>query len=88
MTSIKQKIVSLNLFNKFPSSNIADGTKSLVLGNRVVQATPSLTLTDVLYVSKFLVNLLSITQFTKHNNCKITFFLPTCFSRSVYWEED
>jgi len=51
--------------------------------------TPSLTLTDVLYVPKFSVSLLSISQFTKHNNYKITFFFfSLCVSGPVNWEED
>ena len=78
MTGIKQKFVSLNLSSVHLSVKITDGTYSLVLGNGVVQATPSLTLTDILYVPRFLVSLLSISQFTKHNNCKITFFLSHC----------
>ena len=78
MTGIKKKFVSLNLSNKFLSVSIIDGTQSLVLGNGVVQGTPSLTLTDVLYVPKFHVSLLSISQFTKHNNCKIIFFSSHC----------
>ena len=40
----------------------------------VVQVTPSLIFTDVLYVSKFCVSLLSISQFTEHSNYKIIFF--------------
>ena len=80
MTGIKHKFVSLNFFNKFSPVNIADGTQSPASDNVVVQATPYLTLTDVLYVPKFSVSLLSISQFTKHNNCKITFsLLIVCF---------
>ena len=75
MIGIKQKFISLNLSNKFSSINITDGTQSILLGNRVVQATLFLTFTDVLYVSKFTVSLLSMSQFTKYNNCKIIFFL-------------
>jgi len=41
MTGIKQKIVALNLFNKYLSVNIADDTQALVSGNGVVQTTPS-----------------------------------------------
>jgi len=51
MIGIKQKFVSLTLSSVRPSVKIVDGTHSPVLGNAVVQATPSLTLTDVLYVS-------------------------------------
>ena len=78
MTDITQKFVSLNMSTAHLSVKIVDGTHSPVLGNGVVQTTPSLTLTDVLYVSHFPVNLLSISQLTKQNNCKITFFLSHC----------
>ena len=74
MTDIKQKFVSLNLLSVQPSVKIADNTHSPLLGNGVVQAAPSLTLTDVIYVPRFPGSLLFISQFTKHNNCKITFF--------------
>jgi len=47
MTGIKQNFVSLHLSNKFSYVNIIDGTQSPVLGNVNIQATPSLTLTDV-----------------------------------------
>jgi len=75
--------MSLNLSNKFSLVNIADGTQSLLSGNGVVQVTPILTLTNVLYVLKFRVSLLSISQFTKHNNCKITFFPSHCVFRDL-----
>jgi len=78
MTGIKQKFVLLNLSSILPFVKIADGIHSLVLYNGVVQATPSLNLTEVLYVPRFSVSLLSISQFTKCNNCKITFFLSHC----------
>jgi len=52
MTIIKDKFISLHLSNQFPFVNIADGTQSPVLDNGVVQATPSLNLTNVLYVQK------------------------------------
>ena len=67
--------MSLNLSNTYPSVKIVDDSYSPVLSNGVIHATLSLTLTDVLYVPKFLMSLLSISQFTKHNNCKIIFSL-------------
>jgi len=60
MTGITQKFISLNMSTAYPSVKIADGTHSPVLGNEVVQATPSLTLTDVFYVPRFPVSLLCI----------------------------
>jgi len=49
MTGIKDKFTSLHLFTQFSSVNIADGTQSPVVGDGVVQATPSLNLKNVLY---------------------------------------
>jgi len=60
MTGIKDKFISLHISNEFPSVNIVDGTQCVVLGNKVVQATPSLNLTNELYNPKFPVSLLSI----------------------------
>ena len=45
MIRIQNYFNSLHLSNIFSSVNIADGTQSTVLGNEVVHATPSLTLT-------------------------------------------
>jgi len=74
MTGNKEKFMSLNLPSTYPSVKIVDGFQSPVLENGVIRATPSLTLTDVLFMTKFHVSLLPISQFTKHNNCKITLF--------------
>ena len=71
-----------------PSFKIPDGIHSPVLGNEIVRAYPSLTLTDVLYVPRFPVSFLSIGQLIKQNNRNITFFLSLCFLGLVYWEED
>ena len=59
MTGITQKFISLNMSTAYLSVKITDGTHSSVLGNGVLHATPSLTLTDVFYVSRFPVSLLS-----------------------------
>jgi len=78
MTGIKDKFTSLHLSTQFFSVNVADGTQSPVLGDGIVQATPSLNLKNVLYVLKFHVSLLSISQFTKQHNCSVTFFPSYC----------
>jgi len=76
MTGNKENFMSVNMSNTYSSVKIVDGSHSLVLENGVVHATLSLIPTGVLFVPKFLVSLLSISQFTKYNNCKITFFCP------------
>jgi len=60
MTYITQKFVSLNMSTAHPSVKIANDTHSPVLGSGAFQATPSLTLTDILYVPRFLISLLFI----------------------------
>ena len=57
MTGVTQKFISLNMSTAYPSVKIADGTHSHVLDNGAVQATPSLTLTEVLYVPRFPISL-------------------------------
>jgi len=73
MTCIKQKFILLNFFNKFLPVNIIDGTQAPISSNGVVQTTPSLILTDVQYVPKFPVSLLSISQFTIFSLCVSAF---------------
>ena len=46
MIGITQKFVFLNMFTAHHSVKIVDGTHSPALGNKVVHATPSLTLID------------------------------------------
>jgi len=49
---------------------------SLIYLTMGVQATPSLNLINELYAPQFPISLLSISQFTKQNNCNVTFFPP------------
>jgi len=86
MIGITQKFVSLNKSTAHSSVKVTDGTHSPVLGNEVVQATPSLTLSDVLYVPRFPVSLLSFSQLTKQNSCKIIFPFSLCVSGLVDWK--
>ena len=78
MTGIKLKFVSIKFSNIYSSIKIADGIQSPILGNEVVQVTPLLILIDVMYALKFSISLLSISQYTKHNNYKIIFSSSHC----------
>ena len=66
MTGIKDKFTSLHLSTQFSSVNIVDGTQSPILGDGVVQVTPSLNLKNLLYVPKFSVSLLSIASLSNN----------------------
>ncbi|TYJ23257.1 hypothetical protein E1A91_A08G179000v1 [Gossypium mustelinum] len=70
---------SKNLFNytTCPSKDnvrIADGSLTSISGTGFVVCTPNITLSFILHVPKFPVNLLSISTITKALNCKLGFF--------------
>ena len=65
---IKENFVFLNMSTTHPSVKITNGTHY-----GIVQANSLLTLTNVLYVSRFRVSLMPINQLK--NNCNITFSL-------------
>jgi len=71
MTCIKDKIIYIFPINFLLLTLLM--VQSPILGNGAVQATPSLNLTNVLYVPKFSVSLLFISQFSKQNDCSVTF---------------
>jgi len=75
---VLKKVYFFKYVHYLPFVQINDGTHSPLLSNGIVQTNPALTLTDVFYVSRFLVNLLSINQLTKQNNCNIIFFPSHC----------
>lgn len=70
MTSIKNKINSLELSDKYLPVQI-DGSSSV--GDEIVYTTSLLTLKNMLYVPKFQIN-----QLNKNDNCSMTFFLSYC----------
>lgn len=57
---------------------IADGSYSSIVDKGNIPVTPSLPLSSVLHVSKFTLNLLSVSHLTKSINCNITFFPSHC----------
>lgn len=57
---------------------LVDDSRTNVLGEWAIYANPNLRFSSVLYVPKFPVHLLSISQLTKSLNCSVTFFLSYC----------
>lgn len=51
-----------------------DGTLSLVVGQVDIPITSDISLSSVLHVPNFVLNLLSISHLTKSLNCCVTFF--------------
>ena len=72
-----------NLFTSYtPTSGkdkvrVADGSMAPITGRGTVQCTKTLSLSPVLHVPKFPVNLLSVSSITKGLNCRC-WFDPTC----------
>ena len=74
MLGTKTFFTRLSQLSDICSVAIADGRSCSVSGEGVVQASTQLSLEKVLYVSDFLVNLLSISAITKLLLCYVTFF--------------
>lgn len=62
MISTKHLFYVISPFHIIPHVHIANGTTSPILDKRFVHTSSALSLHDVLYVSKFLVSLLSVSQ--------------------------
>lgn len=62
---------------------IADDSYSLVVGHDDIHATSELSLSSVLYVPNFTLNLLSISHLTQHLNCFVTFFPSHCLFQDL-----
>ncbi|TYH66684.1 hypothetical protein ES332_D06G140200v1 [Gossypium tomentosum] len=60
------------------SARIADGSLTFVSGTGSVVCTPNLTLSPVLHVLKFSINLLYVSTITKALNYKLEFFPDHC----------
>ena len=73
-----QKKFHYHFLDNIPSINITDCTSSTDHEKRVVHATSSLSVNDILFVHKFLVSLLSINKLTTQN-CHCAIFYPSYF---------
>lgn len=66
---------------------IADCSLFSIVGQGNIPITPNISLSSVLHVPKFSLNLLSISHITKGLNCCVTFFLSNCvFQNMVMWK--
>ena len=71
---------SSNLFSSYtPRSGrdrvrIADGSSAPIMGCGTINCTPSLSLSSVLHVPNFPVDLLSVSSITKSLNCRVCFY--------------
>jgi GAG-pre-integrase domain len=82
----KHVIETSNEFIEYhPSKNLcletvqtANGTSQLISGTGLVRCSPSITLSSVLYVSLFLVNLFSVSSLVDQLNCIILFNKNMC----------
>ena len=66
---------SLDSTCSFPSVALADGSTSSVQGIILVNATSSLSLSSVLYVTNFPFSLLTVSKITRALNCSVKFYL-------------
>ena len=76
MSGTRSVFSSMSSSVSTPSVTVTNGTHSPIHGQGNVSLPNNLTLRDVLYVSNFRVNLLSVSQLTKTHHYAITLF-PT-----------
>ena len=55
---------------------VADGSMAPIVGHGSVRCPKTLSLSHVLHVPKFPINLLLVSSITKSLNCKVCFILP------------
>ncbi len=65
-------------FTRKETIETADGTSCPVKGEGTVQCTPSITLSSVLYVPSFPVNLISISSLVDHMDCRVSLDRENC----------
>ena len=71
------------------SIQIADGTSRQIHGVGSIECTPSLSLSSVLHVPSFPVNLLSVSSNIDQFKCTVTFDENSCvFQERGDWEKD
>jgi hypothetical protein len=70
------KTYSPYIHSKF--AQIADGTSQLIHGVESIECTPSLSLSSILHVPSFPVNLLSVSSITDQFKCIVTFDENSC----------
>lgn len=79
MIGTKHYLHVLSSCNYVSPIHIVDGTTLPILDEGVICVSPTLDLHDVLYVPKFHVSILSISQLTKNFNHSMTFHLTAFF---------
>ena len=62
----------------FPSVTLANDSASFVRGIEIVNVTPSLSLSSVLYVLSFPFNLLLVSRISRGLNCSVNFYPTFC----------
>jgi hypothetical protein len=62
---------------------LADGSTQEVVGSGMVKCSPNMSLSSVLHVPAFLINLLSISCITKELNCTATFYPTWCIFQEL-----
>ena len=77
MSSTRDLFTSLSQLS-VRSVSIANGGQCSIGGEGVVQASSQLPFENVLFVSNFPINLLSINAITKSLHCKVSFFPYHC----------
>lgn len=87
MTCDHAKFTNLSTNNSKPAIINANGISSPVTGMGSVHISPSLSISNVLFVPSLNCNLLSVSQLTESHECVITFFPTHCVLQNMHTKE-
>nr|CAD1832754.1 unnamed protein product [Ananas comosus var. bracteatus] len=87
MTCDRSKFTNLLSNNSKPVITNANGISSLVTEMDVVLISPSLSISNVLFVPSLNHNLLLVSQLTKSHNCVVIFFPTHCVLQNIHTKE-
>ena len=65
----------------------ANGISSPIEGVGTISLSPSLSISDVLFVPKLNCNLLSVSKLTKSHSCAALFYTTHCFFQNIHFKE-
>lgn len=78
MTSLQSLFSSHSICSGRDKVRVADKTLSSIFEKGSINVSPTMSLSSILHVPKFVTNLLSISRITRDLNCSVTFFPSHC----------
>lgn len=88
MTGSSHLFTSYSTWSSRDKVRVDDRSLSSTSGKGSIQCPPTMSLSSILHMPNFSINLLSVSSITKALNCSETFFPTHCFFSGSGHEED